>query len=334
MNADKDNLIGFLIFPGFPMACLTSMIEPLRAANEIAGQDAFRWIIISEDGHRVESSAQVTFEPNASLDDVEAPDLLFLLSGPASRFAKPSSSEGKLRKMVRHGISVGAVSGGIFPLARAGLLAGYETSVHWCYETAFTAEFPELDATEDVIRIDRNRFTASGAAAAFDLSLGLIADRLGADVATEVACWFQHPLMRGQGVSQRRPTFAAESTQDMLPATVHKAIEVFADHIEDPINIADVAEIVGVSVRQLERVFQKTTGNTPLWYYKSLRMHKARQLLLYSKDTMIEIALAVGYSSSSVLNKNYLDVFGVRPFEERAKVNMFRVQENKIVPRA
>jgi len=316
------------------MACLTSMIEPLRAANEIAGKDAFAWVLVSEDGHKVQASANVAFEPDLALADCDNLEQLFLLSGPSSRFANPTSAEGKLRKMARHGMVMGAVSGGIFPLARAGLLVGHTTSVHWCYEAAFAGEFPDLPATEDVIMLDRRRLTASGAAAAFELALHLIESRLGAGVATEVACWFQHPMVRGEGVTQRKPTFSAESTNDMLPPVVRKAIEVFADHIEDPINIADVAEQIGVSVRQLERSFQKTTGNTPLGYYRSLRMHRARQLLLYSKDTMIQIALAVGYASTSAMSKNYVEVFGIHPREDRQKINMFRVRDNAIVPSA
>lgn len=326
--------IGFLIFPGFPMACLTSMIEPLRAANEIAGITAFAWTIVSEDGERVEASAKVWFEPSQALDACDGLDQLFLLSGPSSCFSRPQTSDGKLRKLARHGVTMGAVSGGVFPLARAGLLEGYVTSVHWCYETAFQTEFPHLEATQDVIVMDRRRYTASGAAAAFDLSLNLIETALGAEVATEVACWFQHPLVRGQGVSQRKPTFASESTDDMLPPIVRRAVALFTEHIEDPISIAEVADILCVSVRQLERMFQKATGSTPLGYYKSLRMHKARQLLLYSKDSMVQIALAVGYSNSATLSKSYMDVFGILPKDDRNKVNMFRVRDNAIVPRA
>ncbi len=334
MTPNETTHIGFLIFPGFPMSCLTSMIEPLRAANEIAGKEAFGWKLVSENGERVEASAHVWFEPDMSLDACGDLDQLFLLSGPSSQFAQPASSDGKLRKLARHGVIMGAVSGGVFPLARAGLLEGHVTSVHWCYEAAFGAEFPDLEATEDVIMIDRRRLTASGAAAAFDLSLHLIDGALGGDVATEVACWFQHPLVRGQGVTQRKPTFATESTSDMLPTPIRRAVEIFGENIEDPVNIADVADQVGVSVRQLERMFHKTTGTTPLGYYKSLRMHKARQLLLYSKDSMIEIAIAVGYSTSYAMTKNYMDVFGIHPREDRNKINMFRVRENAIVPSA
>lgn len=334
MTEINKSQIGFLIFPGFPMACLTSMIEPLRAANEISETDVFSWRLVSEDGKRVQASANVWFEPDMSLDDCGKLDHLFILSGPSAQFESQQKSNGTLRKLARHGVSMGAVSGGVFPLARAGLLDGHVCSVHWCYEAAFAGEFPNLEATEHVIVLGNGRFTASGAAAAFDLSLHLIEEAMNGDIATEVACWFQHPLVRGQGVTQRKPTFAAEITNDMLPPMVRKAVDIFSDNIEDTVRIADVASEVGVSVRQLERVFLQTTGKTPLGYYKSLRMHKARQLLLYGKDTMIQIALAVGYSSTTSLSKSYVEVFGIPPKEDRKKINIFRVRENAILPQA
>ncbi len=332
MHKDEKLRIGFLIFPGFPMACLTSMIEPLRAANEIVGREVFDWTIVSENGRRVEASAHVWFDPDVALLDLDVIEHVYLLSAPSSQFTDPERSNGKLRKIARHGTVVGAISGGVFPLARSGLLEGHTASVHWCYEAAFAEEFPNYVPSTDVITLDRRRLTASGAAAAFDLSLHLIEDSLGADVATEVACWFQHPLVRGQGVSQRKPTFASESTNDMLPQIIRDALAMFTNHLEDPLNIADVAREVGVSVRQLERMFQKTTGRSPSVYYRILRMHKARQLLLYGNYTMAEVAAAVGYASSFTLIKNYNEVFGMHPNEDRKNVNSFRVRDNSMLP--
>lgn len=334
MTVNENIQIGFLIFPGFPMSCLTSMIEPLRAANEISGQDLFSWRLVSEDGTRVQASAHVWFEPDLALEGCGKLDHLYVLSGPTSQFDAQQKSNGTLRKLSRHGVKMGAISGGVFPLARAGLLEGHVTSVHWCYETAFAAEFPDIEATEHVIVLGDDLQTASGAAAAFDLSLHLIEEALSADVATEVACWFQHPLVRGQGVTQRKPTFAAEITNDMLPPIVRKAVDLFTANIEETVKIADVANEVGVSTRQMERQFLKTTGMTPLGYYRSLRMHKARQMLLYGKDTMIQIALAVGYSSTASLSQTYFEVFGISPKDDREKINMFRVRENAILPQA
>ena len=332
MNKGKNTEIGILIFPGFPMACLTSMIEPLRAANEISETEAFGWKLISEEGERVRSSADVWFEPDMALNDVEALDQIYLLSAPSSIFANPTVANGKLRKLERHGMVMGAISGGIFPLARSGLLHDHLTSVHWCYAAAFEAEFPKLEKTDEVIAIDRRRSTASGAAAAFDLALHLIEDTLGPEVATEVACWFQHPLVRGQGVIQKVPTANSISTDDMLPPMVRDAVALFNSHIEDPINVADVANAIGMSVRQLERMFKKSTGQSPHHYYRAIRMKVARQLVLYSKDSMKDIALAVGYASTATMNQNYEEVFGIHPTVDREKINLFRVRDNAAVP--
>lgn len=162
--------------------------------------------------------------------------------------------------MARHGVSIGAISGGVFPLARSGVLDGYCTSVHWCYGAAFAAEFPRLSTTEDVIKIDRNRMTVSGAAAAFDprCTWGGCRHRSGLLVSASADA--------RAGVSQRKPTFAAQSTQDMLPAPIQKAVSIFNANISDPINVADVAQQVDVSTRQLERMFRKAIGTTLLPY--------------------------------------------------------------------
>ena len=95
------------------MSCLTSAIEPLRAANEISGIDAFAWKIISEDGERVDSSAKVGIDPDLVLGETAGFDCLFLLSGPNANFASPKISNGHLRWMVRHGVNM-AVPAAVF----------------------------------------------------------------------------------------------------------------------------------------------------------------------------------------------------------------------------
>lgn len=326
--------LGFLIFPGFSMAGLTSAIEPLRAANEIAGQKAFSWSLIAETEAPVTSSAEVNFDPDVTLEQAEELDYLFLLSGPLGRFEKPKSANGKLRWLARRGVRMGGVSGGVFPLARAGLMDGHRCSLHWCYEAAFKSEFPQIETTDHVIAIDRRRYTVSGAAAVFELMLKLIVDKLGAEIMTEVACWFQHPLVRGEDVSQKVPALKTAGTGDTLPKHLKSAIRLFSEHIEDPIRITDVAEAVTLSPRQLERSFKRYTGQSPLAYYRMLRMKAARQLVLYSNDSMTGIAIAVGYFSAPPMVRHYKLAFGILPQEERRKINTFRVSDNAPIPSA
>ncbi|RID93926.1 GlxA family transcriptional regulator [Gemmobacter lutimaris] len=325
--------LGFLLMEGFPMACLTSAIEPLRAANEITGRREFQWRLVGEDGTPVRSSAEVRFDPDMALADAEGLDYLMVLASPTSRFENPRRAYGQLRWLDRSGIVLGAFSGGIFPLARSGLMEGYRCSVHWCYEAAFKAEFPEITASGSAILRDRRRYTVSGAGAVFDLMLRLIEERLGRDAMTEVACWFQHPFVRDEDASQKVPVAKLGGTDDMLPGPIREAIRIFAEHIEDPIQISDVASAVDLSERHLERCFKQATGQSPLKYYRLMRLKKARQRVLYSTDTITEIAQSVGYASSTPMARHYAEAFGVNPHDERRRLNGLRGLAGAMPPR-
>lgn len=309
--------LGFLMFPGFPMACLTSAIEPLRAANEITGRREFVWTLVAETAAPVRSSAEIGFEPDITLAEADGLDHLYLISPPTAGFSDPRRSPAKLRWLDRTGVTLGAFSGGIFPLARAGLMEGRPCSVHWCYEAAFKADFPSVESREVTILREGRRITASGAGAVFDAMLRLIEERLGRDCMTEVACWFQHPFVRDADASQKVPVARAGGTTDSLPATIREAIRLFETHVEDPLRIPDVAAAVGLSGRHFERMFKRETGQSPLRYYHHLRLMKARQRVLYSNDPLREIAASVGYMTSSPMIRHYTEFFGVSPRDER-----------------
>ena len=332
--ASRPLTLGFLMFPGFPMACLTSAIEPLRAANEITGTRAFAWVLLAETMAPVRSSAEVRFTPDQVLDDAAGIDQIYLLSPPTAQFAVPRHGPALLRRLDRAGVTLGAFSGGIFPLARAGVMAGHGCSVHWCYEAAFKAEFPDIGATETVILRDRRRITASGAGAVFDLMLRLIEERLGRETMTEVACWFQHPFVRDEDARQKVPVARAGGTADALPGPIREAIRLFDAHIEDPLRIPDVAAAVVMSERNFERLFKRETGQSPLRYYRLMRLSKARQRVLYSTDTLSEIATSVGYQRSGPMARHYEEAFGVTPQSERRALSGLRGLSGSALPEA
>lgn len=323
--------IGFLLFPGFPMACLTSVIEPLRAANEISGQEAFEWRLISEEVGAVRSSAGILFESQMTVNEVDEIDYLILLSAPSVHFANAKSAA-HLRRLIRHGSVLGAISGGVFPLVRSGAVVGEPLSVHWCYEAAFAAEFPDVAHSDEVIEIGNRCVTASGAAAAFDLALGFIQTALGSDVATEVACWFQHPVIRKIGGRQAVPVRLTESVQDELSPIVSKAIDLFTADLANPVTVAQLAERLNVSPRHLERSFKKATGQNPTTYFRGLRMQAARQIVMYTNDAVTDIAAAVGYASSKHFTRHYRSEYGMSPQEDRQRINLHRTESNRPVP--
>ncbi len=323
--------IGILLLPSFPMACLSSVIEPLRAANEIARKDVFHWNIFSEIGAPVCSSARIPIQAEGALSGIGDIDLLFVLSEPDGRFCDPDYSIGKLRYMSRHGTRLCAVSGGVFPLARSGILDGQTCSVHWCYRTAFETEFPQIEITDDVIVMNRRCCTAAGAAGAFDLSLHIIEDALGEAIMTEVACWFQHPAIRSPGIRQKTPAFQTDDTADHLPNMVSHAVTLFSENLEFPLTTREVAQRIGVSARHLERSFKQAIGQSPGEYYRLLRLRAARQLVIYTQDSLTSIAHAVGYTNPTSMSRNYLEQFGSSPRQDRQERNRFRVTRNSPV---
>lgn len=313
------------------MACLTSMIEPLRASNEISDTKSFEWKLFSENADKVEASANVAFETDGKIEEIENLDALILLSPPNADFIN-SRSVGVIRRLERHGCTIGAVSGGVFLLAKAKVRPNIRYSVHWCYAAAFTNQFPNNISSEQVIETDRNIMTASGAAAAFDLALLLVRSRLGSSVAAEVACWFQHPIMRNQDVKQVIPSLNELEGLEEMPELARKAISLVNQKINYPLQVNDIADEIGITSRHLSRIFKEATGESPRKYFRKLRVNAARQMILYTNEKIGEIALSVGFSSASILRSHYIELFSLSPEEERKKINLFRVNDNSPIP--
>jgi len=331
MTALKPTHISFLIFDGFPMACLTSMIEPLRVANEVSNSEMFRWHLMSEDGQAVTASANIRFDVSGSITSAKDMDYLVMLAPPKARFENPETL-GVLRHLSRHGCIFCAVSGGVFPLARTKLVSAIPLSVHWCYQSAFESEFPHHQASNKIIETDDAFITASGAAGGFEVALKLIEDRLGSAVSTEVACWFQHPMMRKSGIQQITPVAHDHHTDDHLPAPVHDAIAIMQRHIRDPLGIEDIAQQVNLTSRHLERLFKSATGQGPFSFYRNMRMRAARQMVLYTNEKITTIADELGYSEMRVFRRHYLTSFDLSPEDDRKRINLYRVEGNISLP--
>ncbi len=319
---------------GFPMGCLSSAIEPLRVTNEIIGSEFFEWKLVSEDQRSTKSSAKVNFDNDLDLEKVSDGDFLFILSAPTSKFKNPGRANASIRRLSKAGVSLGAFSAGIFPLAKSGIMEGIQCSVHWCYEYAFRAQFLNVKHSNSVIAIDKNKYTASGAGAVFDLMLTIIEKELGPVLMTEVACWFQHPYIRTPEVTQRRPLQNLDETTHSLPRQVQNAIKVFSENIETTLQVSDVAKCIGISTRHLERLFQKHTSQSPSKYYRNLRLNHARHLVINTNNSLISIAMDTGFSSSSALHLHYKRKYGDAPGKDRQKQNEFRVNKNLAVPSA
>jgi len=306
----------FLLVPGLSMMSLSSAVEPWRSLNRLAGRDAYRWRLASLDGTPVAASNGIDLPAARAEDLLPTADYLFVCGGLRFRSSDERRFLAVLRKAARSGMAVGSLSTGTYLLARAGLLDGYRCTIHWENRPAFQEDFPDLRCTSKIYEIDRDRLTCSGGTAAMDLMLHLIAERHGAALAQQVANQFHHERIRDEGDDQRggRLTMTAR-----LPGKLRTAIGLMQREIENPVPLSKVAAQVGLSSRQLERLFLRHLQMTPLRFYMQLRVERARELLLYSDRAVLEVAVAAGFASTSHFASWYKRVFGMKPSEVRGR---------------
>ncbi len=307
----------FLLIPEFSMMAFAAAVEPLRSANRMSGATHYRWTIISHDGRPVRASNGMEVVPHHAMNDVASCETLFVCSGIDAHAFADRSVMAWLRKLARQGTVMGSLCTGTHILARAGLIRGHRCTIHWEDHESFTEQYPDIEVTDDLFEIDRNRITCSGGTASLDLMLHLIKLDHGVELAGRVSEQFIHERIRQSDDRQR---MALHSRTGVSDAKVLAAIDVMERNLEEPLTIPDVANGIGLSTRQLERLFLRHLGRSPSRYYRELRLHHARLMLLQGSTSILSIALSAGFVSASHFSHRYRELFGRPPREERRGV--------------
>lgn len=303
-----------VLFDQFPLLPFSCLIECMRAANRFVGRDVYNWSLASPDGNRVQSSSGVWVDVEGTLSTIEDATRVILIATNEVQYFDDERVFNKLGQLDRSNVIIGSASSGSFVLAKAGLLEGYRCTIHWENLPVFRELYPQLEITRSVYEIDRNRATCSGGTAALDMMLKFIELDFGHEVARRVSQMFQHDRLRTPEDQQRM-----EGKYDLirLSPKLAEAIDLMQNNIEDTLSPQEVAGHVGVSLRQLERLFKKYRSTTPQRFYLRLRLESARQLLLYTSQSGLDVAIASGFSSHSHFIKSYRDFYGRTPREER-----------------
>ena len=296
------------------MIAFSAAMEPLRLANHVSGRKLYEWDIYSRDGKPVAASNGIELAVSGSLADIDPVPMAIVCSGVDVQKYIEKDLISKLRRLVSHGASIGALCTGAYILARAGLLDGYRCTVHWENLIGFREDFPDIDVTSELFEIDRNRLTCAGGTAALDMMLNLIAVQVGHDTAALVADSMIHHRIRDGREAQRMELRARLGLSHPKLLAVISHME---ENLEEPLSCAELAAYVGLSTRQLERLFNKYLNRSPTRYYLGLRLDRARFLLLQTSMPILDVALACGFVSASHFSKSYREYFGRTPSEER-----------------
>jgi transcriptional regulator GlxA family with amidase domain len=300
----------FLLVDGFSMMSLASAIEPLRSFNRLIGEEKFAWRLARVGAGPVYASNGLAFETQPVSEAITGAEILFVCGGLRIKLPNERSYHAALRAAARLGLALGSLSTGGSLLASAGLLKGYRCTIHWENRQAFLEEFPDINCTDKIYEIDNDRLTCSGGTAAMDLMLRLIGDEYGHGIALRVADQFHHDRIRNEEEEQRG---CRSDRRNSLPPLLQTAISLMETHIESPVDIAAIADEIGLSIRQLQRLFLQHTATTPARFYVTLRIERARQMLLYSNISTLEISIAAGFSSMSHFSHWFKQVYGQTP---------------------
>jgi transcriptional regulator GlxA family with amidase domain len=306
----------FLLVPNLPMMALTSAVEPLRALNRLARIPAYAWRLASLNGEPIAASNGISLQTMALSEALAGADYLLTCAGLPVQKAKERRYLAAIRQAAARGIAIGSLSSGTLLLARAGVLGGYRCTIHWEHIFSFREAFPDLNCTNKLYEIDRDRLTCSGGTAAMDMMLHLIAEHHGSAFAGAVANQFHHERIRDAREDQQG---GLQRVLANLPETVRRAIRIMRENIEEPATLDHISRHVGIGARQLERLFMRHTGMTPIRYYLRLRIERARELLIYTDHRIAEVAASCGFSATSHLATWYRRIFGTTPAEVRSR---------------
>ena len=318
VNAREPLEVGVVLVPGFSLMVFAATIEPLRGANLIQGCKLYRWSLFSPEGGAIMSGAgvQIATSPLPRVSDTDI-GMLIVCGGMGTETYENRKLSTFLRQLSRRNVIIGAVSTAPFILASAGLLDNRRCTVHWDARNVFEERFPHLDVSNDLFVIDNGVFTCAGGIGVLDVMLQFIRQRQGDGFAALVSDLFIRGAIRQPQDAQR---MALRNRLGVAQPTVVMAIDIMEHAVESPMTTTAIANKVGVSTRQLERLFRHHLGCSPIHYYVGVRLEAARRLIRQSTMPVLEIGIACGFTSASHFARIYHRHFGVPPSADREPV--------------
>ncbi|MGB0495326.1 MAG: GlxA family transcriptional regulator [Kangiellaceae bacterium] len=304
----------FLILKGFSLAPYSIAIDALRLANVYLDNEYYSWQTISVDSSAVQSSGGVTIQSQDLLTGSETCDILFVCGGIniEEQCTKPLVKA--LRELARRGINLGSLCTGSYVLAHSKLLDGYRCTIHWKNLSSAREKFPHLNLTSDIYEIDRDRFTCAGGITPIDMIYHIIEEHHGQDIAKAVIHSELVERVRDTSDSQN---LSMRHKVGVNQPKITEAVSLMEANLEEPIKTSEIAALLNISIRHLERLFQEHLKCSPTKCYLEIRLNNARLLLLQTDLPIIQISILNGFRSASHFSKSFRNLFGHSPTKAR-----------------
>lgn len=314
--------VGIILADNFTLSAFAVFIDHLRLAADEGDRSRpmhVQWSIMSCRRDPIRASCGVMLQPTSGLLPTSTLDYIVVVGG--ILHAGPQVDDSTMRYLREAGAARAPLIGictGSFVLCRAGLMQGRRSCVSWYHYQDFREAFPEHDVIADRLFLaDGPRITCAGGAGTAALATHIIEQHLGraqAQKATQVLL-FDRP--RQGSDTQPHPPLS----EGISEPRVRRALLLMEQHLTRPISIAAIAEELGVSTRQLERLCREHVGDGPASLYRQLRMRYASWLIENTDRSVTDIAIETGFADCAHFSRQFKDVFGISPSTHRLRPN-------------
>lgn len=305
----------FLVLEGSNLLDIGSAIEPLSLANELCGKDVFSWSLTGEAAAHVNCSNGVPLAVSGAPDEMGRQDCIMVCSGFSGFQSAGERTLQWLRGHHRHGGVVGALGTGAFTLARAGIVGDRSVTLHWRLIPLFREMFPRIEVRDALYLEDGRILTSAGGTAGLDMMLAMIGRFHGDELSAAVSDICLHEVGRPQNRIGGHSIACRIGTRHPVLIRILRRME---EAIAEPVPLNEFTCRESISRRQIERLFRKHLHRTPKQYYLDLRLDRARQLLLTTDHSIMDIALATGFSGAAHFGRLFRKRFGYPPTQSRA----------------
>lgn len=306
--------VGFILARRFTLCAFANFVDVLRLAADEGDRSRpilCNWTVLSDTMEPITSSCGISVQPKERLGDPARFDYIAVIGGLMEDEAVlPPGYHRFLHDAAAAGVPLIGVCTGAFLLHQAGLLDGYRCCVSWFHHADFLEQFEGLNpVTDQIFVVDRDRLTCSGGASSAHLAAHLVDKHVGRAQASKSL----HIMIIDEALQADKPQPGITMDFKTRDPMVLRALLLMQQNIEQPFTVAEIADRIGHSKRQLERHFQTALGTSPQAAFLDMRLSLAHHLIVTGERPISQIALECGFCDSSHLSRMFRRRYGQTP---------------------
>lgn len=305
--------VELFVGPRFNAFEASAITRTLSEANQLLETPVFAWRYVSNNPGLLDGADGLLVRAEPAIANHGLSDMMIVLGGQVGdgRDWLP-----RVRQMQHKGRQVVLLSDAATAFIRAKRHGDQAMTTHWRDVLTLREEGYYPGLSERLAEQADGVITAAGQGATAELILGLISKWLEPGQVAELGNALLLPTLRKSDAEQPR---SVSGNASMFDSRVTAVISLMEDHIADPLDIPTLTQQVGLSSRQVERVFREVFNQSPARFYKQLRTKRARALIEETLIPLADIAVATGFGSVSTMAKSVRDAYGMSPSQARAR---------------